>query len=297
MNLLDLKKDGIDVQENIALSKYTFTKTGGRAEFLAFPKSVEELKQLIKSANDAKMPITVIGNASNLIIRDGGIDGLVIILTKMKSITVNGDEVTAQAGARIIDTAFTAANAGLSGLEFAAGIPGSVGGAVFMNAGAYGGETKDAIKTVTVLTSSDEIKTYTNEEMEFSYRHSKVQENDDIVIEATFALTPGDKAKILDQMNYLNALRRYKQPLEYPSCGSVFKRPKGHFVGPMIIEAGLQGKQIGGAQDSTKHAGFIVNKGGATATDYLDLIHYSQKVIKEKFDIDLQTEVRIIGKE
>lgn len=297
MNLRDLKKDGIDVQENIALSKYTFTKTGGRAEFLAFPKSVEELKQLIKSANDAKMPITVIGNASNLIIRDGGIDGLVIILTKMKSITVNGDEVTAQAGARIIDTAFTAANAGLSGLEFAAGIPGSVGGAVFMNAGAYGGETKDAIKTVTVLTSSDEIKTYTNEEMEFSYRHSKVQENDDIVIEATFALTPGDKAKILDQMNYLNALRRYKQPLEYPSCGSVFKRPKGHFVGPMIIEAGLQGKQIGGAQDSTKHAGFIVNKGGATATDYLDLIHYIQKVIKEKFDIDLQTEVRIIGKE
>ena len=297
MNLRDLKKDGIDVQENIALSKYTFTKTGGRAEFLAFPKSVEELKQLIKSANDAKMPITVIGNASNLIIRDGGIDGLVIILTKMKSITVNGDEVTAQAGARIIDTAFTAANAGLSGLEFAAGIPGSVGGAVFMNAGAYGGETKDAIKTVTVLTNNDEIKTYTNEEMEFSYRHSKVQENDDIVIEATFALTPGDKAKILDQMNYLNALRRYKQPLEYPSCGSVFKRPKGHFVGPMIIEAGLQGKQIGGAQDSTKHAGFIVNKGGATATDYLDLIHYIQKVIKEKFDIDLQTEVRIIGKE
>lgn len=297
MNLRDLKKDGIDVQENIALSKYTFTKTGGRAEFLAFPKSVEELKQLIKSANDAKMPITVIGNASNLIIRDGGIDGVVIILTKMKSITVNGDEVTAQAGARIIDTAFTAANAGLSGLEFAAGIPGSVGGAVFMNAGAYGGETKDAIKTVTVLTNNDEIKTYTNEEMEFSYRHSRVQENDDIVIEATFALTPGDKAKILDQMNYLNALRRYKQPLEYPSCGSVFKRPKGHFVGPMIIEAGLQGKQIGGAQDSTKHAGFIVNKGGATATDYLDLIHYIQKVIKEKFDIDLQTEVRIIGKE
>ena len=182
MNLRDLKKDGIDVQENIALSKYTFTKTGGRAEFLAFPKSVEELKQLIKSANDAKMPITVIGNASNLIIRDGGIDGLVIILTKMKSITVNGDEVTAQAGARIIDTAFTAANAGLSGLEFAAGIPGSVGGAVFMNAGAYGGETKDAIKTVTVLTSSDEIKTYTNEEMEFSYRHSRVQENDDMRI-------------------------------------------------------------------------------------------------------------------
>ena len=132
--------------------------------------------------------------------------------------------------------------------------------------------------------------------MEFSYRHSKIQETGDIVVESTFKLKRGNKHQILDQMHYLNALRRFKQPLEYPSCGSVFKRPKGHFVGPMIIKAGLQGKQIGGAQDSTKHAGFIVNKGGATATDYLDLIHYIQKVIKEKYDINLHTEVRIIGK-
>lgn len=296
MQLLDLKNDGIDIQEKVPLSKYTFTKTGGPAEFLAFPKNIDQLEQLVQVTRENNIPLTVIGNASNLIIRDGGIDGLVVILTEMNQITVNGTEVTAEAGARIIDTAFTAAKAALSGMEFAAGIPGSVGGGVFMNAGAYGGETQEVVKTVNVMTKDGEFKTYSNEEMEFSYRHSLVQENGDIVLSATFELKKGEKDKILDEMNYLNALRRYKQPLEYPSCGSVFKRPKGHFVGPMIIKAGLQGKQIGGAQDSTKHAGFIVNKGGATATDYLDLIHLIQKVIKEKYDIDLHTEVRIIGK-
>lgn len=296
MQLLDLRNDGIDIQEKVPLSKYTFTKTGGPAEFLAFPKNIDQLEKLVQVTRENNIPLTVIGNASNLIIRDGGIDGLVVILTKMNQITVNGTEVTAEAGARIIDTAFTAAKAGLSGMEFAAGIPGSVGGGVFMNAGAYGGETQEVVKTVNVMTKDGEFKTYSNEEMEFSYRHSLVQENGDIVLSATFELKKGEKDQILDEMNYLNALRRYKQPLEYPSCGSVFKRPKGHFVGPMIIKAGLQGKQIGGAQDSTKHAGFIVNKGGATATDYLDLIHLIQKVIKEKYDIDLHTEVGIIGK-
>jgi len=296
LQLLDLKNDGIDIQEKVPLSKYTFTKTGGPAEFLAFPKNIDQLEQLVQVTRENNIPLTVIGNASNLIIRDGGIDGLVVILTEMNQITVNGTEVTAEAGARIIDTAFTAAKAALSGMEFAAGIPGSIGGGVFMNAGAYGGETQEVVKTVNVMTKDGEFKTYSNEEMEFSYRHSLVQENGDIVLSATFELKKGEKDQILDEMNYLNALRRYKQPLEYPSCGSVFKRPKGHFVGPMIIKAGLQGKQIGGAQDSTKHAGFIVNKGGATATDYLDLIHLIQKVIKEKYDIDLHTEVRIIGK-
>lgn len=297
MELLDLKKQGINIKKQIPLSRYTFTKTGGEAEYLAFPKNIAEVEKLVKITREHKIPLTIIGNASNLIIRDGGIDGLVIILTDLKEIKVKDGRVTAEAGAKIVDTAFTAANHGLSGLEFAAGIPGSVGGGVFMNAGAYGGEMKDAIESVYVLTRSGEFKTYSNEQMKFSYRHSLVQDNGDIVLSATFLLTPGDRLEILDQMHYLNALRRYKQPLEYPSCGSVFKRPTGHFVGPMIIKAGLQGTQIGGAQDSTKHAGFIVNKGGATATDYLNLIHLIQKVIKEKYDIDLHTEVRIIGKE
>lgn len=295
MKLLDLKKDGIDIQENIPLSRYTFTKTGGNAQYIAFPKKLDELDKLVKQAKRNQLAITIIGNASNLIIRDGGVNGLVIILTKMNQIIIKDNLVVAQAGARIIDTAFTAARSGLSGLEFAAGIPGSVGGAIFMNAGAYGGETEETVNQVTVLTLDGKIKKYNHDEMTFSYRHSKVQETGEIVVEAQFKLKPGKKLAILDRMNYLNALRRYKQPLEYPSCGSVFKRPKGHFVGPMIIKAGLQGKQIGGAQDSTKHAGFIVNKGGATATDYLDLIHYIQKEIKKKYQLDLHTEVRIIG--
>lgn len=296
LGLIDLAKDGIEIKKQVPLSKYTFTKTGGPAEYLAFPRSQDELEKLVKYAESNDIPLTVIGNASNLIIRDGGIPGLVLILTKMKAIRVNDNMVTAQAGARIIDTAFTAARYGLSGMEFAAGIPGSIGGAVFMNAGAYGGEVSQVTKSVMVLTRKGEFKEYSNKEMEFSYRHSLVQENDAIVISVTFKLQHGQKSKILAEMNYLNALRQYKQPLEYPSCGSVFKRPDGHFVGPMIIAAGLQGKQIGGAQDSLKHAGFIVNKGGATATDYLDLIHLIQKKIKEKFGLDLQTEVRIIGK-
>ena len=295
MKLTDLQAKGIDIQENIPLSRYSFTETGGPAQFLAFPKSLAELQDLLAAAEEEQLPITVIGNASNLIISDKGIKGLVIILTKMHQIKVTGDKVTAEAGARIIDTSCAAGKAGLSGLEFAAGIPGSVGGAVFMNAGAYGGETKDCLETATVLTKDGQLKTYSNAELQFSYRHSLVQETKEIVVSAVFALKKGDREAILDEMNYLNALRKYKQPLEYPSCGSVFKRPTGHFVGPMLIKAGLQGKQIGGAQVSMKHAGFIVNKGGATATDYLNLIHYIQKTIKEKYGIDLHTEVRIIG--
>lgn len=297
MQLLDLKNNGIDIQTQIPLSRYTFTKTGGRAEYLAFPKNLDELRQLLLVAKAEKLPITVIGNASNLIIRDGGISGLVVILTAMNEISVKGDRVIAQAGARIIDTAFAAANNGLTGFEFAAGIPGSVGGGVFMNAGAYGGEVKDVVDKVTVITRNGELKEYSNQEMNFSYRNSRIQSSDEIVVVAEFKLKHGNKLTILDQMHYLNALRRYKQPLEYPSCGSVFKRPKGHFVGPMIIKAGLQGTQIGGAQNSMKHAGFIVNKGGATATDYLKLIHFIQEKIKEKYGISLETEVRIIGNE
>ena len=295
MKLTDLAKEGIEIRRQVPLSKYTFTKTGGPAEFLAFPQNETELKKLVVTTYNNKIPLTIIGNASNLIIRDGGISGLVIILTNMNQIKVQKTKVIAQAGATIVDTAFTAAGSCLSGLEFAAGIPGSVGGAVFMNAGAYGGETCNAIQNVKVLTRSGEIKDYSRKDMKFSYRHSLVQETGDIVLEATFALKRDVKSRILADMNYLNALRKYKQPLEYPSCGSVFKRPAGHYVGPMIIQAGLQGKQIGGAQDSTKHAGFIVNKGNATATDYLDLIHLIQKRVKSQFGLDLHTEVRIIG--
>ncbi|ARY92967.1 UDP-N-acetylenolpyruvoylglucosamine reductase [Lacticaseibacillus casei] len=277
------------------LSHYTFTKTGGPADLLAFPKNVAEVRTLVESAREQHLPLTVIGNASNLIVRDGGIRGLVLILTAMNEITVTDNTVTAQAGARLIDTTEAAYRAGLTGLEFAAGIPGSVGGALFMNAGAYGGEVCNVISSAHVLTRAGEFKTYNHRELKFWYRHSIVQDTGDVVLSVTFSLKPGDKPAIRAKMDELNARRAAKQPLEYPSCGSVFKRPPHHFVGPMIQKAGLQGHIIGGAQVSMKHAGFIINLGDATATDYLDMIHLIQKTVKAKFGVDLETEVRIIG--
>lgn len=291
------KLPNIEFKLDEPLSKYTFTKTGGPADVLAFPKTREELVEIVDTARTNQVPITVIGNASNLIIKDGGIRGIVIILPNFHRIEVSETKVTAEAGATIINTTIAAQKAGLTGIEFAAGIPGSVGGAVFMNAGAYGGEIKDVFESAEVLLPDGHITTLTHEDMNFSYRHSTVQDDGGIVISATFALKRGNKVTIQEEMNRLNELRRSKQPLEYPSCGSVFKRPKGHFTGPLIIKAGLQGKIIGGAQVSMKHAGFIVNIKHATATDYLDLIHLIQKTIKEKFDVELQTEVRIIGEE
>ena len=182
-------------------------------------------------------------------------------------------------------------------MEFAAGIPGSIGGAVFMNAGAYGGETKFAVKSATIMLPTGEIQELTNEELDFGYRHSSVQDNHGIVLEATFELKPGDKEEITAQMDELNARRAAKQPLELPSCGSVFKRPTGYFAGKLIHDAGLQGYTSGGAQVSKKHAGFIVNIDNGTATDYLNVIHHVQEVVKNKFGVSLETEVRIIGRD
>ncbi|AEV94869.1 UDP-N-acetylmuramate dehydrogenase [Pediococcus claussenii] len=279
------------------LSKYTNTKTGGPADVLVFPESVTETKRLVLWAKETQTPLTVIGNASNLIVRDGGIRGLTLILTKLNHVTVDNNEVLAEAGAALIQTTEVAYENGLTGIEFAAGIPGSIGGAVFMNAGAYGGEISEVVSEAEVLTRDGEIKRLTNRELDFGYRHSSVQDYDDIVLSATFKLRSGDKTKIRSRMDELNFLRASKQPLEYPSCGSVFKRPTGYFTGKLIHEAGLQGFTIGGAQVSKKHAGFIINVGGATATDYLDVIHYVQEKVNEQFGVPLETEVRIIGEE
>lgn len=287
----------IKILKNESLSKYTFTKTGGPADLIAFPKDIKEVQSLLIMAKEQQLPITVLGNASNLIIKDGGIRGLVIILTDMNKIISNGEYVIAQAGARYIDTTIVAQQNGLSGLEFAAGIPGSVGGAVYMNAGAYGGETAEIIDTVTVLTPENEIKIFNNDELEFGYRHSLIQEQNDIVLEASFKLVPGDKEKIQAKMDELNELRASKQPLELPSCGSVFKRPEGYFAGKLIHDAGLQGYQSGGAQVSTKHAGFIVNVDHATATDYLNVIKHVQETVYKQNQVHLETEVRIIGQD
>ena len=286
----------IEIKQDEPLMHYTYTHTGGPADWLAFPKNVEEVQTLVAYANDRQLPLTVLGNASNLIVRDGGIEGLTLILTRMNKISVTGNRVTAQAGAAYIETTIAARDHSLTGLEFAAGIPGSIGGAIFMNAGAYGGETKEVVESATVLLPDGTIKRLTNEELDFGYRHSSVQDNHGVVLDATFSLQPGDHDEIAAKMDELNARRAAKQPLDLPSCGSVFKRPTGYFAGKLIHDAGLQGYTAGGAQVSTKHAGFIVNIDHGTASDYVAVIHHVQQTVKEKFGVSLQTEVRIIGR-
>ncbi|MBF0600916.1 UDP-N-acetylmuramate dehydrogenase [Limosilactobacillus oris] len=286
----------IEIKQDEPLMHYTYTHTGGPADWLAFPKNVEEVQTLVAYANDHQLPLTVLGNASNLIVRDGGIEGLTLILTRMNKISVTGNRVTAQAGAAYIETTIAARDHSLTGLEFAAGIPGSIGGAIFMNAGAYGGETKEVVESATVLLPDGTIKRLTNEELDFGYRHSSVQDNHGVVLDATFSLQPGDHDEIAAKMDELNARRAAKQPLDLPSCGSVFKRPTGYFAGKLIHDAGLQGYTAGGAQVSTKHAGFIVNIDHGTASDYVAVIHHVQQTVKEKFGVSLQTEVRIIGR-
>lgn len=287
----------ITIKQDEPLMNYTYTKTGGPADWLAFPKNVEEVKQLVAYAKGHDLPVTVLGNASNLIVQDGGIDGLTLILTAMKDIKVAGNNVTAQAGASYIDTTIAAQKNSLTGLEFAAGIPGSIGGAVFMNAGAYGGETKNVLTSATVLLPDGTVKQFNNEELDFGYRHSSIQDNHGIILDATFTLQPGDHEQITKKMEELNARRAAKQPLDLPSCGSVFKRPTGYYAGKLIHDAGLQGYTHGGAQVSTKHAGFIVNIDHGSASDYLAVIKHVQETVKDKFGVALQTEVRIIGRD
>ena len=293
----DLLTLPIKIKTNEPLSRYTYTKTGGPADYLAFPTTRQELKDLLVRARKQKMPVTTLGNSSNLIIKDGGIRGLVIMLPEFNKIEVKKQQITAEAGAAIIAVTKAASKASLTGLEFAAGIPGSVGGAIFMNAGAYGGEIANVVSSIDEILPDGREVQISGSDLHFGYRHSIVQENHGIVVAATFNLEVGQQPQIQNKMDELNALRRSKQPLEYPSCGSVFKRPQGHFTGPLIIKAGLQGKSIGGAQVSNKHAGFIINTGNATATDYLQLIQLIQKTVKEKFAVQLETEVRIIGED
>lgn len=290
---LFLPSDIIKVNES--LSKYTYTKIGGRADVLVFPTEYKEVEQLVSFTYENNIPLTILGNASNVLVSDGGIRGIVVNLTQLNRTWVKENKIMAQSGASIINTSRLALQEELSGLEFACGIPGSVGGAVFMNAGAYGGEVAEVLESVLVLTKEGTLKTLRNEELELGYRTSVIQKEGYVVLEATFSLTKGNYQEMKEKMDELTFLRESKQPLEYPSCGSVFKRPPGHFAGKLIQDSGLQGATIGGAQVSLKHAGFIVNIGSATSNDYLTLIKHVQHTVKEKFDVELETEVRVIG--
>lgn len=297
--MIDLveKFPDIKILKNEPLSHFTYTKTGGPGDFVALPTTVEQVTKLVKFAHDNQIPLTVVGNASNLIVKDGGIEGLTIVTTGMDQIQVQGNSVTAQAGAAYIDVTKVARDHSLTGLEFAAGIPGSIGGAVFMNAGAYGGETKLVCQSAHVLLPDGRVINPNNQDLDFGYRHSSIQDNHGVVLDATFDLKPGDYDQIKAKMDDLNARRAAKQPLDLPSCGSVFKRPKGYFAGKLIHDSGLQGYTVGGAQVSKKHAGFIVNIGHGTASDYLAVIHHVQETVQDKFGVFLHTEVRIIGRD
>lgn len=285
------------IKANEPLSFYTYTKTGGPADILAFPKTEDEIVKLVVWIKAQQLPLTVLGNASNLIVKDGGIRGVVMILTEMNQMQVKKEKLTVQSGAKLIDTSYRAWSEGLTGLEFACGIPGSIGGAVFMNAGAYEGEISEVLESALVISETGEVTRLSNEDLDFSYRYSSIQKHRGIILEAVFQLKKGNKATIKTRMDELTALREAKQPLEFPSCGSVFKRPTGYFTGKLIQEAGLQGKIWGGAQISEKHAGFIVNINEATATDYIELIAYIQEVILTNTGVKLETEVRIIGED
>ena len=277
------------------MSKHTTFRIGGAAEVFAAPDA-RELPQLLAMAKGADVPVTVIGNGSNLLVGDRGIAGLVIeIGERMSEVRIEGTTLVAGAGALLSKAAQTAAAAGLGGLEFAAGIPGSVGGAVVMNAGAYGGEMKDVLQSVKVLTEEGELLILTTEDLELGYRHSCVPERKYIVVEATMELSAKPEEEIRACMAELRAKRVEKQPLEYPSAGSTFKRPEGYFAGKLIMDAGLRGYTVGGAQVSEKHCGFVINKGGATAADVRQLMQDVHDRVKEQFDVELEPEVKMIG--
>ena len=288
---------GIEILFNEPLKQYTYTKVGGAADYLAFPRNQYELKRIVTFANAQEIPWMVLGNSSNIIVRDSGIEGFVIMFDHFHDVRVNGYVIEAEAGAKLIDVTHVARYHSLTGFEFACGIPGSIGGAVYMNAGAYGGEIAHILQSCKVLTPEGEIKTLSASDLAFGYRHSKIQETGDVVISAKFALAPGNYDQINQEMARLTHLRELKQPLEYPSCGSVFKRPVGYFAGQLISEAGLKGHRIGGVEVSEKHAGFMINVDYGTAKDYEDLIAHVIATVKKSAGVTLEREVRIIGRD
>lgn len=291
----------ITADENILIDEYlnnhTYTKLGGKADLFVTPASMDEVKEVVKLAKREEVPFMLLGNGSNMIVKDGGIRGIVLSLKRFYAIEVDGNNVIAESGAAIIDVSRKALDSSLTGLEFACGIPGTVGGALFMNAGAYGGEIKDILSFAVVCTPEGELPTLTPEELELEYRTSNIPDKGYIVLQAGFELKPGSYEEIKAVMDDLTNKRETKQPLEYPSCGSVFKRPPGYFAGKLIQDSDLQGKGIGGAEVSTKHAGFIVNKNNATATEYIGVIEMVQKTVNEKFGVMLEREVKIIGED
>lgn len=278
------------------MKKHTTFRIGGPADYLVLPQTAEEIAKIVALCKEQQEPWYIMGNGSNLLVSDEGVRGVVIqLLRNFNQIQVEGCQIRMQAGAQNAAIARQALDASLSGFEFAAGIPGTIGGAVVMNAGAYGGEMKDILKEVTVLDREGQIRTLPAEELELGYRTSIIARKDYLVLEAVIELKPGNAEEIKAAMDDLKEKRVTKQPLEYPSAGSTFKRPEGYFAGKLIMDAGLRGFTVGGAQISEKHCGFVINKGDATAKDVTDLMEETKKIVMEKFGVVLEPEVKRLG--
>lgn len=290
-----IKKENIRFSEPI--KNHVYTKLGGKADILITPSSIEELKVALEIRKDYNLPLTILGSGSNVIVKDGGVHGLTIKMSNLDNITIKGNKMVAEAGAAIIEASRKALKHELTGLEFACGIPGSVGGALYMNAGAYGGQISDVLEKAIVMTFSGEVLILSKEAIALGYRKSIFMESEYIILEAEFNLKQGNHIPIKAKMDELTEARESKQPLEYPSCGSVFKRPPGYFAGKLIQDSNLQGKRIGGAEVSKKHAGFIVNIDNSTSKDYLDLIDLVKKTVKDNFNVQLETEAIILGED
>ena len=286
-----------NIKQNEPMSKHTTFRIGGEADYFVIPETKEQIQSVLLFCKENKMPYYIIGNGSNLLVGDKGFRGVIVQIDKTFDEIIFVDETTvkAQAGVMLSKLASKIAEKSLTGFEFASGIPGTLGGAVYMNAGAYGGEIKDCIVSALVLDENNEIKTLTKDELELSYRSSIIQKKDYVVLEAVFRFEKGDKDTILEKMAQLNEQRREKQPLNYPSAGSTFKRPEGYFAGKLIMDAGLSGYQIGGAAVSKKHCGFVVNVGDATANDVQTLMQNVDQIVYEKFGVHLEPEVRFLG--
>jgi UDP-N-acetylmuramate dehydrogenase len=290
------KKISPKLTENEPMKNHTTFKIGGPADMYVSVGSVDELSSLIKLAKETKTPYTVIGNGSNILVGDNGIRGLVIeIGSNLAYCETDDDKIYAQAGTLLSKIASLAASNSLSGMEEISGIPGTLGGAIYMNAGAYGGEIKNVIKNVTYVDSDGEIITVTGDECNFGYRQSIFTDGQKFIVSSELELKKDDKSAISERMADFRKRRCDKQPLTYPSAGSTFKRPEGYFAGALIEQAGLKGYSIGDATVSDLHAGFVINCGDATAKDVLDLISHIQKTVYDKFGVKLEPEVRILG--
>lgn len=291
----NLKDYGL-VLEMENLNKYTSFHIGGPAKALVFPRDEKSLIEIIKICKSENLKYIVLGNCTNVLVSDKGYDGVVIMLKNvLDNIDINEDTIEVGAGATLRSVANTALSYSLTGFEFAHGIPGSVGGGVIMNAGAYDGELKDIVESVRVLDDNLNIIELSNEDMNFSYRTSVAQENNYIVLSAKFKLAKADSIKIKEKMDDLWNRRVTKQPLEWPSAGSTFRRPKGYFAGKLIDDSGLRGFTHGNASISDKHCGFVINKGGATAREVRETIETVQKIVKDNYGVELKREVKYIG--